>query len=477
MAVVFCLTAAKPVAVTTVITKLSYEACNRKQLLFCMHSKHLSTNIPSIAASQQNADGCRELSDLVVRVLLHPDSALRIIQMCKTAILESSSSFIRHRALSIMRAVTAWLEAADAAADAAGKHGHELPEAATAVAYATGKHDHMLLEAANAAAYAAAKHEHESQHASQPHDSDTLRTVTTVPKAVAAAASTVSKRGAESATPVTPTGAGLARGSLIPRGPLTSQPAVPVGMSESQQLPPQSQQEYQQVVAAMTQSLLQQYHDQEQQQQQQQPLPGLSAEEPAAGFAAVEGMHPDPDASTPSTPSASQVPDDDAAEEGAQAVENAAENAAENANADAASDVSETDEADAAAADADAEQLAAAERQCIVDEAVEKLFEASADMLPLDQAAADSAGSMSETGRSQQGRSGDSGSEQSAHSRGSASEQSAHSSHSSHSRNAAHSASNSASVAAEPQGPPVVKEEKCRRKRRKERVTGSWQGC
>ncbi len=421
MAVVYCLTAAKQIAVTAVITKLSYEACNRKQLLFCMHSKHLSTNIPCIAASQQNADGCRELSDLVVRVLPHPDSALRIIQTCKTAILESSSSFIRHRALSIMRAVTAWLEAADAAARAAGKHGHESPEAPKATAYTKGKHDHMSLEAVNAAAYAAAKHEHESQRPSQPQEvSDTVQTLTSASEAVAAAAATVSKRGAESATPVTPTGAGLARGFLNPRDPLSSQPAVPVGLSEGQQLPLQSQQEYQQVVAAMTQSLLQQYHDQEQQQQQQ---PALIAEEPTAGVAAVDGMHPDPDASTLPTSTASPVPDDDAAEQGAQAAENAA--------ADAASDASDADEADAGAADAAAEQLAAAERQRIVDEAVEKLFEASADMLPSDQAAADSVGSKSETGRFPQRQSGGSGSEQSAHSL--------------HSRNAADSASGSAS--------------------------------
>ncbi len=384
----------------------------------------ISTNI---CFYQQNVAVYRELSDLVVRVLPHSDSAVQIIQMCKTAILESSSSFIRHRALSIMRAVTAWLEAADAAAHAAANHGHESPEAANAAACAAGKHDHMSPEAANAAAYAAAKHEHESQHASQPRYSDTVQTLTTASETVAAAASTVSKRGAESATSVIPTGAGLARGFLNPRGPQSSHSAKPVGLSECQQLPPQSQQEYQQVVAAMTHNLLQQGHHQEQQQQQQrqqQQLPALSAEEPAARFAALECMHPDPDASTPPTPSASSVLDDDAAGEGAQAAENAA--------AAASGDMSEADEADANAADADAEQLAAAERQRIVDEAVERLFEASADMLPLDQAA-DSGGSKSETDRCQQGRSG--GSEQSAHS--------------SHSRNAADSAFGSSSGAAD----------------------------
>ena len=278
------------------------------------------------------------------------------------------------------------------------------------------------LEAADAAAHVAAKHEHESQHASQPHDYDTLRTLTAAPEAVAAAASSVSKRGAESTIPVTPIGAGLARGFLNPRGSQSSQSAVPVGLSESQQLPPQSQEEYQQVVAVMTQSLLQQYHDQEQhqqQQQQQQQLPALTAEEPAAGFAALEGMHPDPDASTPPTSTASPVPDDDAAGEGAQAAENAA--------AAASGDTGEADEADADAADTDAQQLAAAERQRIVDEAVEKLFETSADMLPLDPAAADLGGSASESSNVQQGLSGDSGS--------------AHSAHSSHSRDSADSAS------------------------------------
>ena len=369
---------------------------------FCAKQHIISTKVSSKAVYEQNADVCRELSDVVVRVLPHPDSAVQIIQMCKTAILESSSSFIRHRALSIMRVVTAWLEAADAAAHAAGKQ------------------DHMSPGAANAAAFAAAKHEHESQHASQPHDSDTLRTLTAAPEAVAAAASSVSKRGAESTIPVTPTGAGLARGFLNPRGSQSSQSAVPVGLSESQQLPPQSQEEYQQVVAAMTQSLLQQYHDQEQhQQQQQQQLPALTAEEPAAGFAALEGMHPDPDASTPPTSTASPLPDDDAAGEGAQAPENAA--------AAASGDTGEADEADADAADTDAQQLAAAERQRIVDEAVEKLFETSADMLPFDQAAADLGGSASESSNVQQGLSGDSGS--------------AHSAHSSHSRDAAGSAS------------------------------------
>ncbi|KAL0039266.1 hypothetical protein WJX79_000777 [Trebouxia sp. C0005] len=342
----------------------------------------------------------KELSDLVVTVLPHPDSAVQIIQMCKTAILESSSSFIRHRALGIMRAVTAWLEAADAAA-----------------------HGHMSSEAATAAAYAAVQHE--SQHAGQPQDSDTVHTLTTAPEAVAAAASTVSKRSAESATSVTPTGAGLAREFLNSCIPSSSQSAVPVSLSECQQLPSQSQQEYQQIVAAMTQSLLQQHHHHKQQQQQQQQ-PALIAEEPAAGFAALEGMRPDPDASTPSTPSASSVLDGDAAGEGVQAAENAA--------ADGASDVREADEADAGAADADAEQLAAAERQRIVDEAVERLFEASAGMLPVDHAA-DSARSKSETDRGQQGRSGGSGSEQFAHS--------------SRSRNAADSAAASASGAAD----------------------------
>ena len=334
---------------------------------------------------------------MVVTVLPHPDSAVQIIQMCKTAILESSSSFIRHRALGIMRAVTAWLEAADAAA-----------------------HGHMSSEAATAAAYAAVQHE--SQHAGQPQDSDTVHTLTTAPEAVAAAASTVSKRSAESATSVTPTGAGLAREFLNSCIPSSSQSAVPVSLSECQQLPSQSQQEYQQIVAAMTQSLLQQHHHHKQQQQQQQQ-PALIAEEPAAGFAALEGMRPDPDASTPSTPSASSVLDGDAAGEGVQAAENAA--------ADGASDVREADEADAGA---DAEQLAAAERQRIVDEAVERLFEASAGMLPVDHAA-DSARSKSETDRGQQGRSGGSGSEQFAHS--------------SRSRNAADSAAASASGAAD----------------------------
>ncbi|DBA85814.1 TPA: hypothetical protein ACH3X1_005366 [Trebouxia sp. C0004] len=371
----------------------------------------------------------KELTDLVVRVLPHPDSAVQTIQMCKTAILESSSSFIRHRALSIMRAVTAWLKAADAAAHAAGL---ELPEAANATACAKGKHDHTLPEAANLAAYTVAKREHESQHANQPHDSDTVQTLTTASEAVAAAASTGPKRGAEAATSVTPTGscAGLARGFLNPRGPQSSQSAVPVGLSECQQLPPQSQQEYQQVVAATTQSLLHKDHNQEQLQQQQKQqqqllLPALTAEEPAAGVAALEGMHPNPDASTPPMSTASSVLDDDAAGEGAEAAESAA--------AAASGDMSEADEADAHAADADTEQLAVAERQRTVDEAVERLFEAPADMLPLAQAA-NSGGSKSETDRSQQGRSGDSGSEQPAHS--------------SHSRNAADSASGSASGAA-----------------------------
>lgn len=55
---------------------------------------------------------CRELSDLVVRVLPDSHAAVSIIQECQAAILTATSSAIRHRAVSIMRAMSNLLDAA-----------------------------------------------------------------------------------------------------------------------------------------------------------------------------------------------------------------------------------------------------------------------------------------------------------------------------------------------------------------------------
>ena len=55
---------------------------------------------------------CRELTDLVVRVLPDTHAATSIIHECQTAILNAPSSLIRHRAISIMRAMASLLDAA-----------------------------------------------------------------------------------------------------------------------------------------------------------------------------------------------------------------------------------------------------------------------------------------------------------------------------------------------------------------------------
>ena len=57
---------------------------------------------------------CRELSDLVVRVLPDSHAAVSIIQECQAAILTATSPAIRHRAISIMRAMSNLLDAAPA---------------------------------------------------------------------------------------------------------------------------------------------------------------------------------------------------------------------------------------------------------------------------------------------------------------------------------------------------------------------------
>ena len=56
--------------------------------------------------------GCRDWSNLVVRVLPDVDAAISVLCTSQTAILESSSTIIRHRAISIMRAMSTLLDAA-----------------------------------------------------------------------------------------------------------------------------------------------------------------------------------------------------------------------------------------------------------------------------------------------------------------------------------------------------------------------------
>ena len=55
---------------------------------------------------------CRELSDLVVRVLPDSHAAVSIIQECQAAILTATSPATRHRAISIIRAMSSLLDAA-----------------------------------------------------------------------------------------------------------------------------------------------------------------------------------------------------------------------------------------------------------------------------------------------------------------------------------------------------------------------------
>lgn len=66
--------------------------------LLCTPWTHLSTS-------------CREVSDLVVRVLPDSQGAVNIIHECQTAILTATSTAVRHRAISIMRAMTNLLNA------------------------------------------------------------------------------------------------------------------------------------------------------------------------------------------------------------------------------------------------------------------------------------------------------------------------------------------------------------------------------
>ena len=56
--------------------------------------------------------GYRDWSNLVVRVLPNVEAAVDILGTCQTAILQSNSTVIRHRAISIMRAMSTLLDAA-----------------------------------------------------------------------------------------------------------------------------------------------------------------------------------------------------------------------------------------------------------------------------------------------------------------------------------------------------------------------------
>ena len=214
------------------------------------------------------------------------------------------------------------------------------------------------LESANAAAYAEAKPGLESGYVSQPQGSGTNQAPTspaTTTQGSVAAAPSGSEGAAGRATPPTAGRAGLARGFLNSRVSVESPHARPSELPASPQSAPQTQQEYEAMVAAMTESL---------QQQQQQQVVSSKGKESVAGFAALAGVGPVGDQATdPVAGTAASSP--------------AVANVAEQADDSAADDVSEADEFDVSAADAAAEQLAAAERQRIVDEAVETLFDAS----------------------------------------------------------------------------------------------------
>ena len=228
------------------------------------------------------------------------------------------------------------------------------------------------LESANAAAYAEAKQGHESGYVSQPQDSGTDQAPTSQapPQGGAAGAASGSKGVAERAASTTAGPAGLARGFLNSRLLVESPHARPLELPASPQLAPQTQQEYEAKVAAMTESL--------QQQQQQQQVGSSVGKESVAGFAALAGVSPISDQATePVATAAASSP----------AVANVAEQVDGSEGAAAADDVSEADEFDVSAADAAAERLAAAERQRIVDDAVETLFDASlSDQSGLSQA-------------------------------------------------------------------------------------------